>query len=47
MVSVVKWLMILTAIAVYPFYRLWIAGGAVCDARERKRLRLSDKPKVL
>jgi len=37
MVSVVRWLMIMAAIVVYPFYRLWLVGGKFADARERRR----------
>ena len=37
MVTLVRWLMILAAIVAYPFYRLWIAGGMIADARERRR----------
>jgi phosphate/sulfate permease len=37
MVNVVRWLMILTAIVLSPLYGLWIAGGMLADARERKR----------
>jgi|GEM_PF-4249675 len=36
-VTFVRWLMILGAIILSPLYGLWIAGGAVCDARERRR----------
>ena len=35
--TLVRWLMILAAIALSPFYALWVAGGALCDARERRR----------
>jgi len=37
MVTIVRWLMILAAIMLSPFYALWVAGGAICDARERRR----------
>lgn len=36
-VTFARWLMIGTAIVLSPLYGLWIAGGAICDARERKR----------
>jgi len=36
-VTVATWFMIVTAILLSPLYGLWIAGGAICDARERKR----------
>lgn len=35
--DVARYLLILAAIMLYPIYRLWIAGGAICDARDRKR----------
>jgi len=38
-IAVVRWLMILAVIALAPFYGLWIAGGKLADARERKRRR--------
>ena len=38
-VTLVRWLMIMAAIVLSPLYGLWIAGGAICDARERKRRR--------
>jgi hypothetical protein len=37
MVDLVRRLMILTAFALLPLYGLWVAGGAICDAMERKR----------
>jgi hypothetical protein len=37
LVNIVRWLMILTAIVLSPFYALWVAGWAICDARERRR----------
>jgi hypothetical protein len=41
MVNFVRWLMIAIAIVLSPIYALWIAGGMIADARERKR-RLSE-----
>jgi hypothetical protein len=37
MVDLARYLMILTALSLLPLYGLWVAGGAICDARERKR----------
>ncbi len=36
-VTAVTWLLIGTALALSPVYALWVAGGAIADARERKR----------
>jgi len=36
-VAIATWLMILAAILLSPLYALWIAGGTICDARERRR----------
>jgi len=36
-VTFVRWLMIGTAIVLSPLYGLWIAGGKLADARERRR----------
>jgi hypothetical protein len=38
-VDISRRLMILTAFALLPLYGLWVAGGAICDSRERKRCR--------
>jgi len=37
MVSVVKWLMILTAIVLSPLYGACVAGGWLADRMERRR----------
>ena len=37
MVRIVTWIMIGAGLSLLPFYGLWVAGGAICDARERKR----------
>jgi len=37
MVTVVRWLMILTAIVVSPLYGAWVAGGWVMDRRDHRR----------
>lgn len=37
MIRIVTWLMIGAGLALLPVYGLWVAGGAICDARERKR----------
>jgi hypothetical protein len=37
MVTLARRLMILTAVVLSPVYVLWIAGGKIADARERKR----------
>jgi len=37
MVTLVRRLMILTAIVVSPLYGLWVAGGWLMDKRERRR----------
>ena len=37
MVNIVRWLMIMTAIAMSPFWALWVAGGALCDMKDRRR----------
>jgi len=36
-VDLVRRLGIVIGIALLPLYGLWVAGGAICDARERKR----------
>jgi hypothetical protein len=36
-VTFVRWLMITSAIVLSPLYGLWIAGGAICDAREKAK----------
>ena len=38
-VDLVRRLGIAIGIALLPLYGLWVAGGAICDARERKRCR--------
>lgn len=37
MITIVTWLLILTAILLSPFYGLWIFGGWICDRREMRR----------
>ncbi len=36
-VTAVTWLLIGTAIVLSPVYALWVAGGAACDVRDRRR----------
>ncbi len=36
-VTVVTWLLIGVAIVLSPVYALWVAGGAICDAMDRRR----------
>jgi hypothetical protein len=38
LVSLAKFLLILLGFALYIPYRLWIAGGAIADRRERRRV---------
>jgi hypothetical protein len=35
-VTVVTWLLIGAAIVLSPLYGLWVAGGSICDARDRR-----------
>lgn len=35
MIHLVRWLMILTAIVLSPFYALWVGAGMAADAKER------------
>jgi len=37
MVTVARHLLILAAIMLSPIYAVWLAGGAICDARDRRR----------
>ncbi len=37
MITVARWLMILTAIALSPVYAAWVFGGWLCDQRDRRR----------
>jgi len=37
MITLVRWLMIATTIALSPFYALWVAGGWIADKREHRR----------
>jgi len=37
MVTIARHILILTAIVLSPVYALWLAGGAICDARDRRR----------
>jgi len=37
MVDLVRRLGITIVISLLPLYGLWVAGGAICDARERRR----------
>jgi len=36
-ITAARWLMTLAAIVLSPIYALWLSGGAICDARDRRR----------
>jgi hypothetical protein len=36
MINLVRWLMILAAIALAPFWALWVGCGWIADQREHK-----------
>ncbi len=36
LVNIVRWLMIIAAIVLSPFYALWVGGGWICDRMDAK-----------